>query len=672
MSGTTQKSNIEVIGTKTLNGSSNRRMINRVNKSQGGRGIKRLRSDSPRLGRSKSPPIKRIGSTTIPRMLITTDRDAYKRRILITNIPYDAKWDDLKKFVNDQINEDPFVCVFHDTQGKSKGMAVAEFKSPDVVPRAVKQLNKQNFKGRDINVREETAEARDELGQPRKMGQHTQQQIHNNQMMNSNMMNSNMYDSNFAPNQTFGIVPKLLATLEIQPPLSRRVFIANLDYNVTEKELLEGFSLAGRVVTIEILKSPEGKSRGQAFLEYSHPVEAVQAISMFRGAQFCGRELSIRMDDRKTDAVLRKPYPTVEKLPSQWTSVGMGLGDSGRPLDYPDQLMDMAMGTYVPNMSNTGNMMNQTQQNMVASTNQAVAMQPTAGGVATFMPMSTSFVPSQITQQQVNAQAIQQQQQPAAAPQQQQFINTAQNMITTPIAMSGGTAGQLIRNPSQNAQIANTVSQQEQQQLMGFQQTGQQMVMGADQNSVQQTGVAAVPQYNMMQANSSMPQMMLTSQAGNIQTTNSFTDFQNTGMPQQQQQSQQNQLQQQQQMMMNNSQMMYSEGGWDMSAQMNEMQGSGMMQMGGANSAGFALFVKNLPFNTSRNSLLEHFAGYIGNDSINEIHMLKNGSCAVVKVKTQKAMKYALDNINGTMFFKRRMDVLIDKTMENFASGGGY
>ena len=257
--------------------------------------------------------------------------------------------------------------------------SVAEFKSPDVVPEAVSLLNKQQFRGRDINVREETAEARDQNGQPIKIGQNS-----------SSSVNAQLFtNESFGSKETFGIVAKILNQLDLHGPLSRRVFVANvsvgllrkvlmelfmlesrrialtststlfkilsdqlpqLNYTVSEKELLEGFVLAGRVVSIEILKSSDGKSRGQAFLEYSHPVEAVQAISMFRGAQFCGRELSIRMDDRKNDAILRKPYPNVINPPKQWDKLGLGLGENGRPLDYPDQLMDVAMGTYPPGL----------------------------------------------------------------------------------------------------------------------------------------------------------------------------------------------------------------------------------------------------------------------------------------------------------------------------------
>lgn len=53
-----------------------------------------------------------------------------------------------------------------------------------------------------------------------------------------------------------------------------------LDYKVDDKKLRDVFKLAGRVMNAEISIDKEGKSRGFGVVEYEHPVEAVQAISM--------------------------------------------------------------------------------------------------------------------------------------------------------------------------------------------------------------------------------------------------------------------------------------------------------------------------------------------------------------------------------------------------------
>ena len=66
-------------------------------------------------------------------------------------------------------------------------------------------------------------------------------------------------------------------------------------------------------------------------LEYDHPVEAVQAISMFNQQSLYDRKITVRFD--------KSPGPTPEemaqlpsRLPEGLEGVGMGLGSGGNPL----------------------------------------------------------------------------------------------------------------------------------------------------------------------------------------------------------------------------------------------------------------------------------------------------------------------------------------------------
>ncbi|XP_076376886.1 uncharacterized protein LOC117219032 [Megalopta genalis] len=53
-------------------------------------------------------------------------------------------------------------------------------------------------------------------------------------------------DSKFG--NTYGLSTQFLESLFINGPLVTRVFVANLDYKVDEKKLLEAFKLAGKVL----------------------------------------------------------------------------------------------------------------------------------------------------------------------------------------------------------------------------------------------------------------------------------------------------------------------------------------------------------------------------------------------------------------------------------------
>ena len=109
--------------------------------------------------------------------------------------------------------------------------------------------------------------------------------------------------------------------------------VPQLAYSVDEKKLREVFRLAGRVVTAELNRDKDGKSRGHAVVEFDHPVEAVQAISMLNNQMLVDRKMTVRFD--------KLPGPSAEelnqlpsRLPEGLNGVGMGLG-SGEALLTP-------------------------------------------------------------------------------------------------------------------------------------------------------------------------------------------------------------------------------------------------------------------------------------------------------------------------------------------------
>lgn len=95
-----------------------------------------------------------------------------------------------------------------------------------------------------------------------------------------------------------------------------------MEYNVDKKKLKEVFRLAGRLVRVDLHLDKDGRSRGFAIVEYDHPVEAVQAISMFHNQVLNDRAMSVRID-RANETL---------KLPDGLKGIGMGLGSNGEPL----------------------------------------------------------------------------------------------------------------------------------------------------------------------------------------------------------------------------------------------------------------------------------------------------------------------------------------------------
>lgn len=75
--------------------------------------------------------------------------------------------------------------------------------------------------------------------------------------------------------------------------MNKRLYIGNIDYTTTDKELEELFSQEGNVVFAKVITRSDGKSRGFGFVEMSTEEEAQKAIEKFNRFSFKDRELIV-------------------------------------------------------------------------------------------------------------------------------------------------------------------------------------------------------------------------------------------------------------------------------------------------------------------------------------------------------------------------------------------
>jgi cold-inducible RNA-binding protein len=75
-----------------------------------------------------------------------------------------------------------------------------------------------------------------------------------------------------------------------------RLFVGNLAYQTMQKDLIEYFSQAGVVSSVDLMLDKfTGKSRGFAFVEMSTNAEALKAVEMFHNKEFQGRTLTVNI-----------------------------------------------------------------------------------------------------------------------------------------------------------------------------------------------------------------------------------------------------------------------------------------------------------------------------------------------------------------------------------------
>ncbi|CAB0010937.1 unnamed protein product [Nesidiocoris tenuis] len=271
------------------------------------------------------------------------DRDRSPRgkkktnRVFISNIPYEYRWQELKDLFREKVGEVSFVELFVDENEKPRGCGIIEFATASLAEEAVEKMHRYDLKGRKLVVKEDNDVERDKYGRilPRSQrsnndgGRPSREEPRNSNWNDLPPLSGGGGPSNSSTpkwGNTYGLSVQFLESLNISPPLVPRCFVANLDYKVDDKKLREVFRLAGRVISAEISIDKEGKSRGFGVVEFEHPVEAVQAISMLHNQRLFDRTLSVRID--RAD----KGDGLPPKLPEGLKGIGMGLGANGAPL----------------------------------------------------------------------------------------------------------------------------------------------------------------------------------------------------------------------------------------------------------------------------------------------------------------------------------------------------
>jgi len=81
-----------------------------------------------------------------------------------------------------------------------------------------------------------------------------------------------------------------------------RLFVGNLPFRTLENELLDHFSQAGVVSSVQVVfDKATGRSRGFAFVEYTTAEDAHKAVEMFHGQDFQGRALTVNIARPRED-----------------------------------------------------------------------------------------------------------------------------------------------------------------------------------------------------------------------------------------------------------------------------------------------------------------------------------------------------------------------------------
>jgi cold-inducible RNA-binding protein len=76
--------------------------------------------------------------------------------------------------------------------------------------------------------------------------------------------------------------------------MSKKIYVGNLSYTVTEDQVKELFAPHGAVESVKFIRDKEsGRFKGFGFVEMTNPDEAAKAVSTLHGTEYEGRKIVV-------------------------------------------------------------------------------------------------------------------------------------------------------------------------------------------------------------------------------------------------------------------------------------------------------------------------------------------------------------------------------------------
>jgi len=111
-----------------------------------------------------------------------------------------------------------------------------------------------------------------------------------------------------------------------------RLFVSNLAYDVTEAELRAHFAAVGPLSHLSLpTERDTGKPRGFAFIEFSAPGDAEEAMRRLSNQEFKGRQLTITEARARDDRATTGPPRTTAPRPPFTAETSLGDGRNFGP-----------------------------------------------------------------------------------------------------------------------------------------------------------------------------------------------------------------------------------------------------------------------------------------------------------------------------------------------------
>merc|ERR1712183_41625 len=186
--------------------------------------------------------------------------------VYVWNLSYDVSWQDLKDHMRKAGNVDQ-ATVLTGNDGSSIGCGIVVYQSARDAQRAIRELQETELNGRPVRLREDRVGGAGGGG-GRKKGSR----------------NNRNRGRNFGSEETV--------------PEGTQLYVGNLSYETTWRDLKDHFKQAGEVVRADVKTSDSGRSKGFGIVRFARREDAEAAIASLGGVELDGRPLEVRQDNK--------------------------------------------------------------------------------------------------------------------------------------------------------------------------------------------------------------------------------------------------------------------------------------------------------------------------------------------------------------------------------------
>jgi len=179
-------------------------------------------------------------------------------RVFVDNLNFSISWQQLKDHMR-QAGRVLHAEVFRSENDESLGMGFVEYENENSAQNSVSKLDGSTLEGREICVYLKAGSGK-------------------RQRANSGFSGS-----------------------------SNSVFVSNLNFETRWQELKDLMRTVGNVLNVDVFEDSAGNSKGSAIVEFSHPKDAIRAMTKLNGYILDGREIYVREDREADDFKERAP-----------------------------------------------------------------------------------------------------------------------------------------------------------------------------------------------------------------------------------------------------------------------------------------------------------------------------------------------------------------------------